>query len=162
MHNPDQILDSYIRPGMTVLEPGPGMGFFTLEMARRVGPKGRVVAVDVQPKMLESLRRRAEKRNLSGRVETRLAGSRSMELPDSLRVDFVLAFAVVHEMEGGDSFFRESAAVMKPGAKMLLAEPAGHVTEAEFANELENAAATGLRLTGSPEIRKSQTALFEK
>jgi ubiquinone/menaquinone biosynthesis C-methylase UbiE len=37
---------------MTVLEPGPGMGFFTLELARRVGAPGRVIAVDIQPKMI--------------------------------------------------------------------------------------------------------------
>jgi len=49
----------YVSVGMIVLEPGPGMGFFTLELARRVGPQGRVIAVDVQPKMIEGLARRA-------------------------------------------------------------------------------------------------------
>ena len=51
---------------MTVLEPGPGMGFFTLELARIVGPEGRVVAVDVQPKMVEGLQKRARRAGLSG------------------------------------------------------------------------------------------------
>jgi len=46
---------------MTVLEPGPGMGFFPLEALQMVGSNGRVVAVDVQPKMLEVLRRRARR-----------------------------------------------------------------------------------------------------
>jgi predicted methyltransferase len=41
-HDPSPILAPYLREGMTVLEPGPGMGFFTLELARRVGPSGRV------------------------------------------------------------------------------------------------------------------------
>src|SRR5262249_29952561 len=55
------ILESHIRAGMTVLEPGPGMGFFTLEIAKLVGSSGRVVAVDVQPQMIEGLKRRAAK-----------------------------------------------------------------------------------------------------
>jgi ubiquinone/menaquinone biosynthesis C-methylase UbiE len=46
---------------MTVLAPGPGMGFFTIPLARLVGPSGRVIAVDLQPKMIESLKRRASK-----------------------------------------------------------------------------------------------------
>ena len=47
--NPASLLAPHVREGMTVLEPGPGMGFFTLELARRVGHTGRVIAVDVQP-----------------------------------------------------------------------------------------------------------------
>jgi ubiquinone/menaquinone biosynthesis C-methylase UbiE len=48
--NPHDILLPYVREGMTVLEPGPGMGFFTIELARLVGASGKVVAVDVQPR----------------------------------------------------------------------------------------------------------------
>jgi len=53
--NPAALLAPHLREGMTVFEPGPGMGFFTLEMAKLVGPRGRVVAVDLQPKMIERL-----------------------------------------------------------------------------------------------------------
>src|ERR1022692_3696772 len=56
---PAKILAPYVCEGMTVLEPGPGMGFFTLELARRVGASGRVVAVDIQPRMLDRLKRPA-------------------------------------------------------------------------------------------------------
>jgi len=59
LQDPRKLLGPYVREGMTVLEPGPGMGFFTLEIARLVGPSGRVVAVDIQPRMLSSLRRRS-------------------------------------------------------------------------------------------------------
>ena len=55
LQNPTRILEPYVRAGMNVLEPGPGMGFFTLELARLVGPEGRVVAVDVQPAMIAGL-----------------------------------------------------------------------------------------------------------
>ena len=66
VHDPAAILPPFVTAGMTVLEPGPGMGFFTLELARLVGPRGKVVAVDVQPRMLSGLRRRAAKAGLLG------------------------------------------------------------------------------------------------
>ena len=55
---------------MTVLEPGLGMGFFTLEIARLVSPSGRVVAVDVQRRMIEGLKRRARKTGLFDRIDS--------------------------------------------------------------------------------------------
>ena len=75
VYDPASILAPYVRSGTTVLEPGPGMGFFTLELARRVGDSGRVVAVDVQPRMLAGLKRRAAKAGVLDRVDVRLAGS---------------------------------------------------------------------------------------
>ena len=144
-HKPEELLPNFVKPGMTVLEPGPGMGFFTLPMARLVGEKGRVIAVDIQPNMLESLRRRAIKAGVTGSVETRLAQPDSLGLDDlSGTVDLVLAFAMVHEMPSAESFFQQAAAAMKPGATMLLAEPAGHVKPAAFAEEIEFARRAGL------------------
>jgi tRNA A58 N-methylase Trm61 len=75
------------------------MGFFTVDLARLVGASGRVVAVDVQPRMLDGLRRRLSKTGLADRVDMRQSRSDSMEVADlSGVVDFVLAFAVVHEL----------------------------------------------------------------
>ena len=64
LQNPREVVDPYVREGMTVLEPGPGMGFFTLELAGQVGASGRVIAVDVQPKMIEGLKRRVKKASM--------------------------------------------------------------------------------------------------
>ena len=72
------MLKPFVRVGMTVVEPGPGMGFFTLELARLVGPEGRVIAVDVQPQMIAGLRRQAERAGLIDRIETRLASAVTM------------------------------------------------------------------------------------
>ncbi|MCX6629132.1 MAG: class I SAM-dependent methyltransferase, partial [Candidatus Solibacter sp.] len=102
LQDPTKILSPYVREGMTVLEPGAGMGFFTLELARLVGPEGRVVAVDIQPQMLASLKRRAARASLSARVDTRLAAPDSMGVVDLAgSVDLVLAFAMVHELPPG-------------------------------------------------------------
>ena len=128
-YDPAKILAPYVREGMTVLEPGPGMGFFTLELARRVGASGRVVAVDIQPKMLDRLKRRAAHAGLLNRLDIRLAQPDSMGLAaEAGTFDFVLAFAMVHEMPSATSFFQEAAQAMKPGARLLLAEAKGHVS----------------------------------
>ena len=161
--DPKTPLAPYIREGMTVLEPGPGMGFFTLPMARMVGSAGRVVAVDIQPKMLDGLRRRARKAGLLDRIETRLAQPDSLGLDDwNNKADFVLAFAVVHEMPSVASFFAETAAALKPGGLLLLAEPAGHVNAESFKMELQAAQTAGLAEIGHPAIRRSHTALLRK
>jgi len=161
--DPAKILAPFVHEGMTVLEPGPGMGFFTLELARRVGRLGRVVAVDIQQKMLKRLTRRAVKAGLLDRLDVRLASPNSMGLADlASRVDFILAFAVVHESPDAAQFFAQLAAASRPGAGLLMAEPTGHVKPADFQRELEIALAAGFILRDKPVIRRSQTALLEK
>lgn len=160
---PEERLRPYVWSGMTVLEPGPGMGFFTLPLAEMIGESGRVVAVDIQPRMLTTLRRRAAKAGLAQRIETRQA------LPDSLgiadlagTVDLVLAFAVVHEMPSAERFFSEVAAALKPGGRVLFAEPAGHVTQEHFAEELAAARNCGLVEADRLHVRRSQAVLLVK
>lgn len=159
--DPHTILSPHVTEGMTVLEPGPGMGFFSLELARLVGPAGRVVAVDVQPKMLARLRSRAERAELAGRIETRQATESGLGIGDlSEKVDFVLAFAVVHELPHGNAFFAEVAKALVPGGRLLLAEPRGHVSEDEFQKTIAGAVAAGLRVVERPAIPHSRTAML--
>jgi ubiquinone/menaquinone biosynthesis C-methylase UbiE len=162
-HDPARILEPYLREGMMVLEPGPGMGFFSLEIARRIGASGKVIAVDVQQKMLDSLRRRAQRKGVSDRIELRLATPDTMGISDlNKRIDFVLAFAVVHEMPNAEKFFAESFAALKPGGKMLFSEPSDHITAEEFENSLALARRVGFRLNGSPAISRSISAELAK
>ena len=159
--DPAALLAPHLAEGMTVLEPGSGMGFFTLEIARRVGAAGRIVAVDVQPRMLAGLRRRAEKAALGGRIETRLAQADRLGVDDlEGKVDLVFAFAVVHEMPDARRFLEEAARLLKPGGRLLVAEPRGHVTGRDFAAMLETAGSLGLRLAERPAIRGSWTAVL--
>jgi len=161
--DPRKILAPYVRQGMTVLEPGPGMGFFTLELAERVGPAGRVIAVDIQSKMLEKLKRRAAKRGLLERLETRLVGPASMAIGDlNGKIDFALAFAVIHELPPSAAVFLEIAAGLKPGGRLLVAEPRGHVRLAAFEAELAAAAKAGLTVIERPSIAGSHAALLKK
>jgi len=162
-HDPREILGPHVREGMTVLEPGPGMGFFTLELLRLSGPSGRVVVVEIQPRMVTALKRRAAQAELLNRLDVRLAQPDSMRLADLVgTVDFALAFAVVHELPAAGSFFAEVSRALRPCARMLLAEPTGHVKPAEFEAELRHAAGAGLSPMDRPAIRHSRTALLEK
>ncbi len=156
-----EVLAPHVREGMTVLEPGPGMGFFTLELARRVGPRGRVVAVDLQEEMLRGLRRRAARAGLAERIETRRAAERSLGVDDLAgRVDLVLAFAMVHELPDADRFFAEVRRALRPGGRLLLAEPAGHVSAEAFEATLQAAERAGFARGPAPAIRRSLTAVL--
>jgi SAM-dependent methyltransferase len=148
---------------MTVLEPGPGMGFFTLELLSAVGVTGKVVAVDVQSRMLDRLRQRASRRGLETRLDARLVGGADLGVDDlEGAVDFVLAFAVVHELEAPKAFFEQVARAMKPGATMLLSEPKGHVRRDAFDKELELAASAGLDVQSKPDIARSLSVVLQR
>lgn len=163
MHDPDKIVRPYIHEGMTVLEPGPGMGFFSIPMARLVGEKGRVVAVDLQPKMIAGLRKRAAKAGVADRVDARVTSAKTMGLDDlSRKVDFTLAFAVAHEFPDAQRFFDEVTRASKPGATLLLAEPRGHVKDADFDAELSAAAKSGFQVSARPQIARSHAAVLVK
>ncbi|HVP54995.1 MAG TPA: methyltransferase domain-containing protein [Candidatus Eisenbacteria bacterium] len=161
--DPRVILAPYVHEGMTVLEPGPGMGFFTLDLAHLVGPSGRVVAVDVQPRMINKLKRRLAKAGVDGRADVRVASADSMGLSDLKgAVDFTAAFYVVHEFPNHERFFSEVAEVSKSGAGLLVAEPKGHVSGTAFEAELDAAAKAGFGVVGRPEIRRSHAAAMRK
>ena len=163
MQDPQRILKHFVAEGMVVLEPGCGMGFFTLDLARMVGPGGRVVAVDLQPRMLASLQKRARKAGVADRIEARVAGSNSMNVDDlSGRVDFGLAFAVIHELPEESRFFVEMYRALRPGGKVLVSEPKGHVTDLKFRATMKAATAAGFRETDGPLISGSRTAVLEK
>jgi SAM-dependent methyltransferase len=148
---------------MTVLEPGPGMGFFTLEIARLTGAGGRVVAVDVQRRMLEGLRRRAGKSGLMDRIELRLADVADMPV-DDLRgtVDFIFAFAMVHELADGGKFFKDALTTLAQDGRLLISEPAWHVREEDFRRSIKLAEGAGFRLEGEPGISHNRSALLSR
>lgn len=160
---PERLLAPYVHEGMTVLEPGPGMGFFTVPLARKVGPTGHVVAIDQQAKMIDGLRKRLLREELADRVDTRLTARDSMRVGDLAGiVDFVLAVAVVHELPSAERFFREAALTLRPGALLLLIEPGRHVTGDDFEREVEAAHAVGLLDAEAPVLSGSHTALLRK
>ena len=146
LENPDKILGPFVKEGMTVLEPGCGMGYFTLPLARMVGPQGRVIAVEIQQKMLSVLDRRARKAGLLDRIEFRQTGDDTLGVEDLLgEVDFATALHVVHEVPDQASFFKEVWQTLKPEGKLLMVEPKGHVSAEQFGQTLAAAKKTGFK-----------------
>jgi len=161
--NPRKILGPCIKPGMVALDVGCGMGYFSLEMARLAGPEGKVVCVDLQPKMIRGLVRRATKAGVIDRIDPRVCDPNGLGI-EALngKVDFVLAFALVHELPDAETFFQQIQAALRPGGTCLLAEPKGHVSKKRFEATIAAAQRTGLEPGGRPEIRRSHAVLLNR
>ena len=163
VENPAKILGPFVRQGMVVLEPGCAMGYFTLPLATMVGPGGRVIAVDIQPKMIAALENRARKAGLLDRIDIRRAEPDGLGIDDLAQgVDFCGVIHMAHEVPDQDRLFTEISAALKPGGRVLLVEPGWHVTIDEFEISLAAAAAAGMRRVESVDVEGSHRALFER
>lgn len=160
---PEEVLGPYLTSGATALDVGCGMGFFSLPMAEIVGPSGRVICVDLQERMVGSLRRRAARAGVADRVETRVCSTSGLGIEDlEGQVDFALAYAVVHEVPDAAPFLAAITGALIPGGRLLIAEPRGHVSAEALEATTSAAAKAGLSLIDRPEIKRSRTALLEK
>ena len=92
---PETALDKIgIRPGMVVADVGAGVGYFSVRVGKRIGPQGKVLAVDVQPEMLAILRNRAAKAKLTN-IEPILGSESDPHLP-AASCDLILMVDVYH------------------------------------------------------------------
>lgn len=163
LQNPENIVSQYVKPGMTVLEIGPGMGFFTLPMAHIVGPRGKIICPDIQEKMLGSLNRRTARAGLAERVVTKLSNSDSLNITEFAgQADFALAFAVVHEIPDQKNLFRQISDTLKPGATLLISEPTGHVTPQAFDEMLQVTRNIGFMEISRPIIKRGISVYLKK
>jgi ubiquinone/menaquinone biosynthesis C-methylase UbiE len=109
-----------IARGTTVADIGAGAGYFTWRLAERVGPAGKVYANDIQPAMLELLRKNIEARHLAN-VETVLGVEDDPKLPAG-RVDLVLLVDVYHEFSEPEKMLRKIRESLKPDGRLVLLE----------------------------------------
>jgi SAM-dependent methyltransferase len=109
-----------IRPGERVLELGPGPGAFTLEAARRAGPSGRLIAVDIQPQMVAQVRRRVKEAGL-GNVELHVASAYDLPLEDG-GVDRAFLITVLPEIPDRARALAELERVLSPTGVLSITE----------------------------------------
>jgi ubiquinone/menaquinone biosynthesis C-methylase UbiE len=127
------LLDSLqIPPGATVADVGAGTGYFTWRLAQRVGPLGRVFAVDIQPSMLDRIRSDVKNRRLTN-VQVVLGSESDPGLP--FGVDLILVANAYHE-------FSEPEAMMAAVRRCL--KPNGRVVVVEYAEEHDEDPVAGL------------------
>jgi len=155
---PGKFLGELVRPGMTVADVGCGLGFYTVEMARMVGEKGRVVAVDFQPEMLRFTRRKANKAAVSQRVAIVQCAQDDLTVLE--HVDFALSMWVAHEVPDRGRFFRQIRCILKPIGRFLLAEPKCHVGKKMYEAICDDAERAGLGKISEPKVGGSRAALF--
>lgn len=161
--NPKKILKPYIRENMTVLDVGSAMGYFSLPMAKMVKPSGKVICADLQEKMIEVLTEKARKAGLLDNIETVVCSANSLNMENyRKKIDFALAFAVLHEVPDQNKFLTEIFETLKPGGRLLLSEPSGHVKEAEFEQSLSMAGENHFKIIERPKIKKNISAVLEK
>ena len=163
MYNPRTILAPYVKEGMTVLDFGSAMGFFSIPLAQMVGPVGKVICVDIQEKMLAQLKKRAQKAGVSAQIETHLCTQDSLGLePLADTIEFALLFAVVHEVPAREALFAGLASALKARANLLVAEPKGHVAAEDFERTLSVAKQHGFVEGGTPRISRSYAVLLKR
>lgn len=131
-----------VRAGMTVLDVGPGNGRYTLAAAKAVGPNGRVHAIDIEPRMIDRVRKRAAAEGAAN-VEARVADVYALPYPDGF-FDVVYLITVTGEIPDPVRMLRECRRVLQPsgtlGISELLTDPdyplrgtvVGWATEAGF------------------------------
>ena len=142
------------------MDVGCGMGWFTIPMAKMVGDQGRVVAVDFQQQMLDGLWRRAQRAGMAERIQVHRCERNRLGV--NVPADFALAFAMVHEVPDARRLLAEVQACLKPGGKLLLAEPRLHVSAKAFAATVAVAKELGFRTVQEPRIRWCRAVVLEK
>ena len=142
------------------MDVGPGMGYFTIPIAKLVGPSGKVIAADLQRHMLDAIYRRAVRAGVQDRII--LHQTKADEIGLTEPVDFCLAFWMVHEVRDRKRFLSQIASILKPGGTMLVAEPKLHVSKVNFTATLNLAQEVGFQVIDQPKIFLSNAAVLKK
>lgn len=118
---PEKVLDALQIPaGATVADVGAGVGYFTWRLAQKVGPKGKVIAEDVQQQMLDLLAENMKQRHITN-VEMVLGGVRDPHLPENA-VDLALLVDVYHEFSEPEAMISHIGKALKPNGRLVLVE----------------------------------------
>jgi len=110
-----------VRPGQTVADIGAGSGYYTVRMAEAVGPKGRVYATDIQPAMLDLIRKKLDAKGIAENVELVLGTLTESKLPDAT-MDLALMVDVYHELAQPQAFLRSLKRALRPDGRLVLIE----------------------------------------
>jgi ubiquinone/menaquinone biosynthesis C-methylase UbiE len=110
----------HVKPGQTVCDMGCGNGFYTLKLAKLVGDKGQVLAVDIQPEMLSLLNERAKEEKLAN-IKPILGTPVDPNLPEG-KIDLILCVDVYHEFSNPEEMLTSMRKSLKAGGRIALVE----------------------------------------
>lgn len=109
-----------LKPGMVIADIGAGSGALSFPMAKLVAPSGKVMAEDIQPEMLDIIRKRMKERGVENVVPV-LGTITDTKLPDS-SVDLILLVDVYHEFDHPWEMTRSMVKALKPGGRLVFVE----------------------------------------
>ena len=164
---PDQVMDALqIGEGSVVADLGAGGGWFTVRLARRVGPNGRVYAEDIQPEMIGAIQRRVQREGLRN-VTTVMGTAVEPRIPEGA-VDAVLIVDTYHEMEQPVILLRNLARTLRPNGVIGIINfkkdgggPGPAMDErVEPAKVIADAKAAGLELKRRDDLRYQYLLTF--
>jgi ubiquinone/menaquinone biosynthesis C-methylase UbiE len=159
IQNPRKILTPYVKEGMTVLDFGCGPGFFSIELAQMVGREGRVIAADLQEGMLQKLNNKIQGTELQQRITLTKCDTDSINVNG--KIDFGMAFFVVHEVPDKERLFAQLKPLLKEQAQFLIVEPKFfHVSKEQFALTLTFAETAGFKIIAGPGLPFCWSALL--
>lgn len=159
LQNPHKILKPYIKKGMTVLDLGCGPGFFSIEIAKMLSDSGKVIAADLQEGMLEKVSAKIAGTKMEQRIMLHKCQEHNINLTH--KVDFILAFYVIHEVPDHDKLFKELSSILNPEGLLFIAEPKGHVSKKAFDLMIHKILANGLEVVDNPKIFFSRTVVLK-
>ncbi len=149
-----------IEPGMTVLEVGPGNGTYTVATARRVGDRGKVVTIDIEPKMIERVTRRAQAEGIDN-IEAKVADVYDLPFEDGF-FDAIYMIAVIGEIPKPDKAMREFHRVLSPSGTLAFSEFLWDPDYPWAGTLIRKAAAAGFQLKKKAGNVFYYTLIFEK
>ena len=118
---PDQAIAALaIKPGQTVADIGAGSGYMSVRMATKVGPAGKVYAEDIQPEMIDLLKKRLAKEGISN--VTLIVGLADDPKLPAATMDLELLVDVYHEFQEPQKMLRHLREALKPGGRLVLLE----------------------------------------
>ncbi len=163
VETPKRMLKGYVKSGMTVLDVGCGAGDHSLGMSKLVGSNGRVVSVDPQSETIATLKQRAARAGLSGRIQARVCNQRDLEIHDLAgEVDFALAVYVVHHAADAAGLMKDIHGALKPGGILLVVEPRHHASSAECEATESAAQEAGFTIVDHPKLWRDWAVSFAK
>lgn len=158
--NTDVIIKPYIKPGITALDVGCGMGYFSIHMAKYIGEEGKVISVDIQKKMIEILKNRSKKRGLDNIIKPILSHGDLSNINE--RIDFALNFWMLHEVASQRILLKQIYDLLNPSGKYLIAEPKIHTSSKYFGSIIEKCKEVGFDIEFYPRIAFSRSVLLSK
>jgi ubiquinone/menaquinone biosynthesis C-methylase UbiE len=142
---------------MVVLDVGCGPGFFTTAISKLLENSGKVIAADLQEKMLLKLKNKINKEKLSN-IELHKTEKDSIKLNE--KVDFILVFYMLHEVPDPKAFLEELKGLLNKSGRILISEPKFHVKKEDFEKSIKIIKDSGFEIIEEPKIFISRSVLI--